>query len=181
MYWIISGEVKMWVAICDHIFLFSLVLSQFYKIPPTNPKFTFVPHQFGIRAEFLAFFPSTKIHFKKREITVHVTLFINPAQRITVSKAISYPFGVRFTFRLKRWMRDWVLDILKKVRGNWTTDLTFTSFCLVLVLFLQQKINISGPFFSPIWAQFEPLRFFGNFWLFFTEFSLWGFAFMEDT
>ena len=90
-------------------FFSSLFLPQFHQIPTTNPKSPSVPHQFGIRAEFPAFFPFTKIHLKKRNYcsrTVHAALFISLAAAHNSSEVIFCPFGVRFVFRLKRWMRN---------------------------------------------------------------------------
>jgi len=108
MNWIIGVEAKIWVAIRDHIFP-SLVLPQFYKISTTNSKSPFAPHQFGIEPIFLLF-SSTKIYCKKtRKLlftrhcspTIHAALLISPATTHSSPEAISYPFGVRFTFHLK--------------------------------------------------------------------------------
>ena len=45
-----------------------------------------------------------------------------------------------------------------------------TSLCLVPVLFVQQKSSRSGLMSSPVWVQFELLRFLGNFWALCIEF-----------
>jgi len=44
---------------------------------------------------------------------------------------------------LKRWMRDWVRELLGRFHNSWIADLSSTSLCLVPVLFLQQKISVS--------------------------------------
>jgi len=52
------------------------------------------------------------------------------------SESVSGPFGVRFEFLLKCWMRDWVPELLERFHSSWITELTSTSPCLVPVLFL---------------------------------------------
>jgi len=48
------------------------------------------------------------------------------------------------------------------------------------VLSLQKKISVSGHMFSPIWVQFEPLRFLGYLWFLCAEFYLRGFSFVVN-
>jgi len=86
-----GGDAKIRVAAYDHI---------------QNPNLILDSTSFWYQSRISCFFPSTKIHFKKMEIIVHAALFISPATTHSSPESVSDPLGVRFKFRLKRWMRD---------------------------------------------------------------------------
>ena len=96
------------------------------------------------------------------------------------SAAVLGPLGVLFEFHLKRWMHDLIPELLKRFHSSWILNLTFTSFCLVLVPFSQQKISVSDPVSHLIWVQFEPLRFLGDFRTFVLKVYSWNFTFVKN-
>jgi len=58
---------------------------------------------------------------------------------------VSNLFRVRFEFRLKRWIRSWVPEILEEFHSLWATDPASTS------LYLEQLLGI-GAFFKHLWV-----------------------------
>ena len=97
------------------------------------------------------------------------------------SGVVSQPFGVHFELCSKRWVCDWTPKPLQRFHGTWAANPTSTSSYLAPILSQQQRINVSGHIFSPIWVKFEPLSLLGNLWSLCTEFYSWGLTFVANT
>jgi len=109
--------------------LSSLILSQFHKITPTNPKKSPLrPASIWYRS-WISCFSLPQIHFKKNllfTVTVQCKASRSP-------QSVSDPFEVNFELCLKCLVRDWASKLLRRVCSQKTTDLTSMSLWLVPV------------------------------------------------
>ena len=129
-------------------FLSSLVLPQFHKIPPQTLKSPLSHINLVSEPNFLIKKKREKKRNQKKNllfceqyftfVLTVILLFIGTvhAKHNHIPVSVSGTFGIWFKFCLKRWMHEWVTEPLWTFHDSWITDLTYTSPCLMSLLFL---------------------------------------------